>query len=148
MQKSKGKIVKNYKFLAALGILAFFVVFSTSYIQDPLNLVFNKNAKIYTEMYAYAKTKSKFADKYFVLQGNKGALSFFHDEVEAVEEDDLENVCSGNDTALLIYEKDSEKIRNFVQKKNGANIIWNSGTEIQFYTANIKGLEKSCHVGG
>lgn len=145
MQKNKNI---SHTFLIALGIITFFVIFSTGYVQNPLNRAFNKNAKKYTEMYAYMKTKLGVADTYFIVQGNKGAISFFRDEATPVEEDDLVNVCYGSDIAVLVYEKDSRAIRDFVQKKNGTNITLNNGTDIQFYVANIKGLEKSCRVGG
>lgn len=134
-------------FLAIVVLIALYVFFNDS-TYNIVKKPFVRNAEKYTEMYAYTKSKPAFYEKYFVLQGNDTAKTFFRKEVRVTNENDLSSIPCSKEETILIYEKPNEKITEFVQKKGGEEMALNQGTEIEFYVARIKKSAESCNVGG
>jgi hypothetical protein len=99
-------------------------------------------------MYAYTKSKPVFFDKYFIIQENKEAKSFFKKEVNVVEEKDIENISCSNDEIIILFEKPSQMISDYIQKKGGEEMVLNQGTDIEFHAVKIENTTESCNVGG
>lgn len=143
----RGNKTKNLvKFLVAALVLVILWAFFNDSTYNTIKKGFVKNADKYLEMYAYTKSKPSFTDKYFIVQGNEAAKSFFKKEVNVVDEGGLNSVkCSGSETVLL-YEKPSRKISDFVRGKGGEELVLNRGTDIEFYIAKIKVSAESCNA--
>lgn len=147
--QGKNKTAKNLvKFLLAVMVLIFLWVFFNDSTYNVIKKKFVKNADKYTEMYAYTKSKPAFLEKYFIVQDNKQAESFFRKEVKTVGEKDIGDISCSKEEIILLYEKPSTNISEFVQKKGGEELMLNKGTDIEFYAAKIKNTTESCNVGG
>ncbi len=146
--EKQNRIKNIVKLLLAVLVLLVLWAFINDSTYNTIKKPFVKNSDKYMEMYAYTKSKPSFTNKYFIVQGNDTAKSFFRDEVNTVSENDLDNIeCSEGET-LLIYEKPSDKISDFVKKKEGEVLALNKNTAIEFYVARISGSGESCNVGG
>lgn len=144
--QAQNRIKNLAKFLAAVLVLVILWAFFNDSTYNLIKKGLVKNADKYIEMYAYTKSKPSFTDKYFIVQGNDTAKSFFKKEINIVSESDLDSVkCSEGET-ILIYEKPSQKINEFVKGKGGEELTLNKGTDIEFYIAKIKGSTESCNV--
>lgn len=146
--QAQNKIKNLAKFLVAIMVLMFLYAFFNDSTYNLIKKKFVHNADKYTEMYAYSKSKPAFFEKYFVIQGNETAKSFFKKEIKMTKEDDLNNIPCSKEETILIYEKPSQKISDFIQKKDGEEMALNKGTDIEFYVAKIKKSTESCNVGG
>jgi len=147
--QAQNKTIKNLvKFFTAILVLILMWSFFNDSTYNLFKRHFVKNADKYIEMYAYTKSKPAFTEKYFVLQGNDKAKSFFRDEVSFTDEENLEKIKCSKDELILIYEKPSTKVNDFIQKKGGEELVLNKGTDIEFYVAKIQGSPESCKVGG
>lgn len=137
-----------FKFSLALLVLVVTVILLNSSTYNIIKKHFVKNSDKYLEMYAYTKSKPNKTEKYFIIQGNKSAESFFGKEVKAVEENNLGSINCSNAEIVLVYERPSDTIKKFVNKRQGEEIILNRGTNIEFQAAKIKNTSQSCKVGG
>jgi len=135
------------KFLLAVMVLIALWAFFNDSTYNIIKKQFVKNTDKYTEMYAYTKSKPTFFEKYFIVQDNEAAKSFLRKEVKFVEEKDIENISCSNEETVILYEKPSLKISEFVQKKGGEELVLNKGTDIEFYAAKIKKSAESCNAG-
>lgn len=147
--QTKNKKIKNaVKFCLAVFILFSLWVFFNDSTYNLIKKQFVKNSDKYTEMYAYSKSRPSFLDKYFIVQGNAVAESFFKKEVNIVNGDDLSSIKCSNEEIVLLYEKPDTKISDFIKKMKGEELTLNKGTNIEFYVGKIKSLGKSCNIGG
>lgn len=148
-QQQKQNNLKNIAkfFLAVIVLIALYIFFNDS-TYNIIKKQFVKNAEKYTEMYAYSKSKPTTNEKYFIIQDNETAKSFFRKEVKVTNENDLNNIPCSKEETILLYEKPSQKISDFIRKKSGEEIVLNKGTEIEFYAAKIKQSAESCNIGG
>ena len=145
--QAENKKLKNLvKSLLAVMVLITLWVFFNDTTYNIVKKAFVKNADKYTEMYAYMKSRPSFVEKYFVLQGNDTAKSFFHKEASFTDEDNLDGVKCSKEETILIYEKTNQKISDFVRKKDGEIFTLNQGTDIEFYAAKIKSSAESCEI--
>ncbi|MEK7447536.1 MAG: hypothetical protein AAB632_01950 [Patescibacteria group bacterium] len=147
-QAQKQNKIKNLvKFLVAIMVLILLWAFFNDSTYNIVKKEFVKNADKYTEMYAYTKSKPAFNEKYFIVQENKQAESFFRKEVKAIDEGDIDNISCSKDEIIILYEKPSQKISEYIQKKEGEALVLNKGTDIEFYAAKVKGSTESCSLG-
>lgn len=147
-QEQNKKIKNLVKFLLAVMVLILIWAFFNDSTYNVVKRQFVKNADKYIEMYAYIKSKPAFNEKYFIVQNNKQAESFLRKEAKAVEEKNIDSISCSKDETILLYEKPSQKISEYIQKKGGEELMLNKGTDIEFYAAKVKGSTESCNVGG
>jgi len=146
--KKQSKIKNIALFLLAVLVLFVLWLFINDSTYNLIKGYFVKNSDKYTEMYAYAKSRPGSSEKYFVVQGNEEAKSFFRNEAAIISEDSLGNIkCSGSDT-YLIYEKPSDAINKLSKEKGGEELSLNKGMDIEFYVIKFKGNADSCNLGG
>jgi len=149
IQPQKQSRLRNLvKFLVAVLVLVLLWAFFNDSTYNLLKKKLVKNSDRYMEMYAYTKSKPAFMQKYFILQGNDAAKTFFKKEVAFTDESSLDKIQCSDEEILLIYEKPSQKISEFVKKREGEEIIFNQGTNIEFFIAKVRSTKESCSVGG
>ena len=140
------KTGKNlFKLGLAILVLVFLGLFLRPETYTLLKKQFVKNSNKYIEMYAYAQSRP-LDKKYFVLQGNDVAKSFFRDQVSFVNEDGLKNLSCTSRKTVILYEKSTSKVQNFIKKEGGTELTLNSGTDIKFYAAIVKNKGGTCKI--
>lgn len=136
-----------FKFILAILVLVSLVIFLNDSTYNVIKKYFVKNSDKYLEMYAYTKSRSN-TEKYFIIQENSSAKSFFGKDVKTIEEKDIKNINCSNSDIILVYEKKSGVIGDFLKKREGQEIVLNRGTSIEFYSSKISKSLESCKVGG
>ena len=146
--KKQNKIKNILKVLTAFTVLVFLWIFINDSTYNIIKKPFIKNSDKYIEMYAYTKTKPSFTNKYFIVQENDSAKSFFRGEAKFVSENNLNTIDCSEEDAYILYEKPSDKINNFVLQKGGETFTLNQGMNVEFYAVKLnKENADSCNLG-
>ncbi len=142
-QDSKGKNI--FKLSLAVLVLVLLGIFLYPGTYNVIKKHFVKNSGKYLEMDAYAKSKP-LDKKYFVLQGNDVAKSFVEDQANFVNETGLKSLNCPSQEMMLIYEKPTKNINDYVKKEGGEVFTLNPNTNIQFFAAIIKSKGGACKI--
>lgn len=143
---NKNKLTDRKKLGLSIIVLVLAVILFNPTTYNMIKKQFVKNSSRYIEMIAYSKAQDSFSKKYFIVQENDFAKSFFEGKMDIVSEDELCNITGGDKDIILIYEKQTEKVDKFVKENSGQELILNSGTDIEFRSAKIKRVNETCNV--
>lgn len=146
--KKQSRLKNVFLFLLAVLVLFVLWIFINDSTYNLIKSYFVKNSDKYTEMYAYTKSRPASTEKYFVVQGNEEAKSFFRSEVNTANESGLNDIKCTDKETYLIYEKPSDTISRFAKEKKGEELTLNKDMDIEFYVIKFKSNADFCNMGG